>query len=471
MAVRMWTSLLVVALLAAGCFSTGSSPTQDTVNLVSDSTLAADGPDVQTVSVRAVERDGRPVYIDQLHVVGRTADGGAVDVEPVVEAASFAAGDDGGLEDEFAYTFAVNVADLVEQGVTHLEMSFRSALLRLPIEAGFGAGGEDADGHLGDDLADFDLPWEDALPGETDDWENEEGLEWNLIAGPDVEVEDEVEEIPGVSAEIIPLDDVSLDEPETAGTVTALAPAPQRVTVRTLRRGTSQATPVYIIRSARPGPTVMVVGGVHGSETAGWRAADEIRNWRIDRGTLVVVPRANMPAIRRSRRTGPDGIDLNRQFPVGRTPRTALAREIWALVREFRPVALMDLHEGWGVRRLGHRFPGGTRSVGQTIIAHTVKDSRRFASYAVQYVNRYHTGRSRTYQFMIIGPPTAGSLARKAGSELGIPSFIVEPTQYRTTLATRIRWHKAFVQQLLRWYGLVDRSRVLVSTPVSRWAA
>ena len=64
----MWTSLLVVALLAAGCFSTGSSPTQDTVNLVSDSTLAADGPDVQTVSVRAVERDGRLVYIDQLHV-------------------------------------------------------------------------------------------------------------------------------------------------------------------------------------------------------------------------------------------------------------------------------------------------------------------------------------------------------------------------------------------------------------------
>ena len=55
-----------------------------------------------------------------------------------MEAASFAAGDDGGLEDEFAYAFAVNVADLVEQGVTHLEMSFRSALLRLPIEAGSG---------------------------------------------------------------------------------------------------------------------------------------------------------------------------------------------------------------------------------------------------------------------------------------------------------------------------------------------
>lgn len=461
----MWTSLVVVALLAAGCFSAGSSPTQDTVSLVSDSTLSADGPDVQTVSVRAVQRDGRLVYIDELHVVGRTADGDAVDVEPVVAAASFAAGDEGEQQDEFAYEFAVNVADLVQQGVTSLEMSFRSAMLRLPVEPGAGQEEEGGDEHLWDD----DLPWEDALPGETDDWETEEGLEWNLVAGPDVEVEDEVEEIPGVSAEIAPLD-VPLDDPGT-GTVAALARAPQRVQVRTLRRGTSQATPVYIIRSARSGPTVMVVGGVHGSETAGWRAAEEIRNWRIDRGTLVVVPRANMPAVRRNRRTGPDGIDLNRQFPVGRTPRTALAREIWNLVREFRPVALMDLHEGWGVRRLGHRFPGGTRSVGQTLISHTVKDSRRFASYAVRYLNTYHTGRSRTYQFMIIGPPTAGSLARKAGSELGIPSFIVEPTQYRTTLATRIRWHKAFVQQLLRWYGLVDRNRVLVSTPVSRWAA
>src|SRR5690606_10615412 len=144
-------------------------------------------------------------------------------------------------------------------------------------------------------------------------------------------------------------------------------------------------------------------GGMHGSETAGWLAAGEIKDWQIDRGTLVVIPQANRQAVQRSRRTGFDGVDLNRQFPVHRTPRTPSAREIWALVREFRPVALMDLHEGWGVRRLGHRFPGGTPSVGQTLITYPAKDARRFASYVTRYVDTRHVGPSRVYRFMNIG--------------------------------------------------------------------
>src|SRR5690606_9151914 len=257
--------------------------------------------------------------------------------------------------------------------------------------------------------------------------------------------------------------DTGLEGAGDAATVAALAPARVTRQVRMLRRGTSQATPAYIIRSSNTGPTVVVVGGVHGSETAGWRAAEEIKDWTIDRGTLVVIPQANRPAVLRSRRTGPDGIDLNRQFPVNRPPRTALAREIWNLVREFRPVALMDLHEGWGVRRLGHRFPGGTPSVGQTLITYPARDARSFALHATRYVDARHVGPSRTYSFLNIGPPVAGSLARKAGAELNIPAFIVEPSQHRTNLTTRIRWHKAFVEQLLKWYGLVDRSRTLVA--------
>src|SRR5690606_6530295 len=148
--------------------------------------------------------------------------------------------------------------------------------------------------------------------------------------------------------------DTGLEGAGDAETVAAMAPARVTRTTRVLRRGTSQATPAYIIRSGNPGPTVVIVGGVHGSETAGWRAAEEIKDWTIDRGTLVVIPRATRPAVRRPRRTGPAGIDLNRRFPVNRPPRTARAREIWNLGGEFRPVALMDLHGGWGVRRRGH---------------------------------------------------------------------------------------------------------------------
>jgi len=232
------------------------------------------------------------------------------------------------------------------------------------------------------------------------------------------------------------------------------APA-QTVEVRTLRPDTAYATEVYIIRSVNPGPAVMIVGGMHGDEKSGWMAAEEIKGWRIDAGTLVVLPKANASAVARGRRTGANGLDLNRQFPVGREPRTALAREIWAVVEEFAPVALLDLHEGWGIY-------GRHNSVGQTIITYNAGDARQFAAAAVKYLNTYHVRDRNNYRFRVVGPPVAGSLARKAGAELGIPAFIAEATAFRTLQASRVRWHKAVAEEFLRWYGLVTREERIV---------
>src|SRR5690606_29920129 len=127
------------------------------------------------------------------------------------------------------------------------------------------------------------------------------------------------------------------------------APEPPAVTreVRYIQSGsrTETRTEVYIIRSSEPGPTVMLVGGVHGSERSGWMVAGEVaREWDIDRGTLVVIPEANKDAVRRLSRTGRDGRDLNRAFPRGRAidrpTDWLLAQRIWDVVLEFQPEAL-----------------------------------------------------------------------------------------------------------------------------------
>src|SRR5690606_17731365 len=234
----------------------------------------------------------------------------------------------------------------------------------------------------------------------------------------------------------------------------AAAPAVVRE-VRTLRAGTPEETEVYIVRASEPGPTVMIVGGMHGDETSGYLAAGEIKDWVIDRGTLVVLPRANADAIARGRRTSTGGVDLNRQFPVGKEPTTELAREIWAVVEEFPPAALLDLHEGWGIY-------GRHDSVGQTLITYPAGDARRFAEHAVRYLNTYHVKNRNVYRYRVVGTPVAGSLARKAGADLGIPAFIPEATAYRTLQSSRVRWHKAFADEFLRWYGLIEREERIV---------
>lgn len=252
------------------------------------------------------------------------------------------------------------------------------------------------------------------------------------------------------------------------------APEPPAVTreVRYIQSGsrTETRTEVYIIRSSEPGPTVMLVGGVHGSERSGWMVAGEVaREWDIDRGTLVVIPEANKDAVRGLSRTGRDGRDLNRAFPRGRAidrpTDWLLAQRIWDVVLEFQPEALLDLHEGWGLREAGDRFPGGTLSVGQTIIVYPAGDAEDFARHVINVLNTHHNPfygtAGLTYNFRMIGPPVDGSLARKAGNDLGIPAFIAEPTQgragrHQTTLAQRQHWHRVIVEEFLRWYGLIQ---------------
>lgn len=276
------------------------------------------------------------------------------------------------------------------------------------------------------------------------------------------------EEEPGEEPHQPPVDEPGGQEP---GTDPAPKPGVTRE-VRYIQSGsrTETRTEVYIVRAAEPGPTVMLVGGMHGSERSGWMVAGEVaQEWEIDRGTLVVIPQANKDAVRNNRRTGTDGRDLNRAFPRNRELNQSsdwlLAREIWNVVKEFQPEALLDLHEGWGLREAGDRFSGGTLSVGQTLIVYPAGDARQFAEHVVNVLNTEHNpfyGRNGlTYNFQIIGPPVDGSLARKAGNDLGIPAFIAEPTQgragrYQTTLAQRQAWHRVIVEEFLHWYGLLD---------------
>ena len=64
-----------------------------------------------------------------------------------------------------------------------------------------------------------------------------------------------------------------------------------------LAKGTKWETPFYSRDSGKPGPTVVLTGGIHGNEPAGAGAAEQIRHWPIKRGRLIVVPSVNRPGL------------------------------------------------------------------------------------------------------------------------------------------------------------------------------
>ena len=226
----------------------------------------------------------------------------------------------------------------------------------------------------------------------------------------------------------------------------------------TIMKGTDSATQVYVINSGKVGPTVMVTGGMHGDEISGWKAAGMVKDWQVDAGKLVVIPQLNKTAVKRRFRYGADGLDLNRQFPIGteNNPKTELARAIWQVVLKYEPAVLIDLHSSRGI----HGVTGG---VGQTLVTHYTQDAKEFGDMAMEYMNKYHLSPQKKpdHLFHRLGMELP-MLAYKAGSDLNIPTFIAEAARPGNDLKTRIRWQLGYVEQLLKWYGLVNQERIIV---------
>ncbi len=69
---------------------------------------------------------------------------------------------------------------------------------------------------------------------------------------------------------------------------------------------------VYRIFGSKPGKTLLIIGGIQGDEPGGFLAADFYADFSLEKGNLIVVPRANFPSILKQERQ--INQDMNRKF-------------------------------------------------------------------------------------------------------------------------------------------------------------
>lgn len=109
---------------------------------------------------------------------------------------------------------------------------------------------------------------------------------------------------------------------------------------------------LHKIESGRPGPTVLVVGGIQGDEPGGFSAASLlVSHYRVASGAVWVVPNLNpLSMIRISR--GVNG-DLNRKFAAldPKDPDYPAIQRIKAIIADKRVDMVLNLHDGWGFYR------------------------------------------------------------------------------------------------------------------------
>lgn len=117
-----------------------------------------------------------------------------------------------------------------------------------------------------------------------------------------------------------------------------------------LSAGFSEPTPVLVVNGANPGPTLCLVGAIHGDELNG---VEMIRSVIFDidpsklKGAVVGVPVANIMGFRRNSRYLPDRRDWNRYFPGNTHGSTAsrLAHSFFNSVI-IHCDSLVDIHTG-----------------------------------------------------------------------------------------------------------------------------
>lgn len=211
---------------------------------------------------------------------------------------------------------------------------------------------------------------------------------------------------------------------------------------------------VTVIDSGVKGPTVLVVAGIHGNETAGIEAARRIAGWRILWGRLVIIAEANRAAIAAQKRLIPgvdkERADLNRNFHVdesGCHPVGDIAAGLWRIVNEQSPNWLIDLHESINFRRIN------PETVGNTIIVCPNKDTVPLAKKLLEEVNSTITDESK--KFLMLEWPAKGSLTRAAAETLKANAMIIETTR-REPFDTRVEQHCLLVRKLLSELGMLE---------------
>ena len=250
----------------------------------------------------------------------------------------------------------------------------------------------------------------------------------------------------------------------TAGLFTATTIAGSTVITNTILPGTRFATPSYFVDSGHGGPTVFIVGGVHGNEPAGAAAAETIHHWPIKAGRLVVIPRANVPGLEANKRNIPDLetnlSNLNRNYPrAGQTDSKArgeLAQAIWKIANDNKVDWVLDLHEGYDFHQLNEK------SVGSSIICFPLPAGQAAADEMLAAVNATIT--NNAIKFVRREMPIDGSLARAGGEHLHVPSMTLETTS-KQPMERRVQQHQLAVHTLLVRLGMLEKSAVTIAAP------
>jgi hypothetical protein len=226
-----------------------------------------------------------------------------------------------------------------------------------------------------------------------------------------------------------------------------------------LLHDTPYKTPVYFFDSQESGPAILILGGTHGDEPAGYESAfrllEQFYQNPPKKGKIILIPEADRLAVNNFNRRVPvpEGVDiergnLNRCYPGKEDgyPMQQMAYQIQKLATENNVQVFIDLHEA---RRphLDTDPEGETKGLGQTIIYYPNEASTILVIDMLDGINAILQNPSA--KFSSLERPIKNSAAWWAGKTLGIAAFTFE-TSRSFPIEDRISYHLKLVDIVLQ---------------------
>lgn len=218
----------------------------------------------------------------------------------------------------------------------------------------------------------------------------------------------------------------------------------------TIMTGTIYETKVHTFVTDVPDPKVVIVGGIHGDEIAGWNAGMELLNYDFKKGSFLIIPKASILAcqlVKRYPGQGSNNVyegitysDLNRTFPGNEngTPTEQLAFAIIKVVTVFDPDYIIDLHESKDSYTNGY--------LGDSVIYSNVKTAL-FALELTEEMNAKHIALDDTL-FHVDNSAPAGSFNNYCSQTFDVIVMTFE-TNRKLEFSKRLSQQLALIQLLM----------------------
>ncbi len=240
---------------------------------------------------------------------------------------------------------------------------------------------------------------------------------------------------------------------------------------------------IYKTYGKKPGKTLMLIGGIQGNEPGGFLSADLYADMRLEKGNLIVVPRANFYSIILNKR-GPNG-DMNRMFThkdISFTKEDKIVSILKKLISESD--YLLNLHDGAGYYypRYISKWRNPMR-FGQSVIAdceryhvpgtNKVINLGDMAREVVKRINPHI--HNDLYKFHFMNTRTSSSNSRHkeqrksatyyALTKHHIPAFGIETSKFLPSVDLKVRYHNLAINAFMELFGIIPESPGLVLDP------